>query len=100
MTLAELGIAGYSKHNLALNRAESVAYEEAEGRRHEAAAAAQYRNATTVLDFQNASMRAQSISHDSNPIIPAADDIARGVLDVYRPNHGRMVRDKKRIEEI
>ena len=87
------------KLNLALNRSESTAYEEGQERRHEAAAAAQHRNAESSLDFQTASLRAQSIGHDSNLNMPAADDIARVVLDVLRPDQEQIARDQKRIED-
>ena len=96
-TLAELGAAGNSKLNIAFNKAESVAFEEAQERRHEVAAAAQYKSAAANLDFQGSSLRARRIGHDSNLIMPAADDIARCVWDVLRPDQEQIARYQKRI---
>ena len=89
-----MGIAGNSKLNVALNKAESVAYEETQERRHEAAAAARYKSAASFLDLLNASLRAQSVGRDSKPIMLAADDIAP-----LRPDQEQMARDQRRIKE-
>ena len=51
------------------------------------------------LHLQNASLRAQSAGQDSNPIMPAADDIARGVSEALRADQGQLIRNQTRIEE-
>ena len=50
LTVAELGIAGNAKLNIAFDRAENLAYQESQELRHEAAAAFQYRHTASSLD--------------------------------------------------
>ena len=77
-----------------------MAYQESQERRHEAAAAFQYKNAASSIDLQNVSVRARSTGRDSNPTGSDAGHIARDVLDVLRPDQEQVAREQRRIEQI
>ena len=99
LTVAELGIAGNAKLDIALDRAENLAYQESQERRHESAAAFQYKHAASSFDLQNVSLRARSTGRDSNPTGPDAGHIARDVLDVFRPEQEQIARDQQRFKD-